>query len=83
MSGARLGTYEIRVGGRLAPGWSDWFDGLAVSYEGDDVTVLRGPIPDQAALYAVLRRVRDVGAPLLSVEPVPLPGGAEPRPLRS
>ena len=71
MSGARPGVYEIRVAGRLDPSWSDWFGGLSVSHEGDDVTVIRGPILDQAALHAVLRRVRDVGAPLLSVEQKP------------
>lgn len=71
MTGGRPPVYEIRVGGRLDPAWADWFGGLALVHEGDDVTLLRGAVADQAALYAVLRRVRDVGATLLSVEQMP------------
>lgn len=54
--------YQIRVEGHLARGWADWFDGLSVSLDPDGDTVLTGPLVDQAALYGVLRRVRDLGS---------------------
>jgi hypothetical protein len=60
--------YEIRVAGRLGTEWSDWFAGLRVTVEDGD-TLLGGPL-DQAALHGVLRRVRDLGLPLISVERV-------------
>ena len=59
--------YEIRVQGRLDQRWSSWFDGLTLSYEGDDITVLRGPLVDEAALHGVLIKVRDLALPLLAV----------------
>ena len=59
--------YEIRVQGRLDQRWSNWFDGLTLSYEGDDITLLRGPLVDEAALHGVLIKVRDLAVPLLSV----------------
>jgi hypothetical protein len=59
--------YEIRVQGRLDQGWSSWFDGLTLSYEGDDITLLRGPLVDEAALHGVLIKVRDLALPLLAV----------------
>ena len=62
--------YEIRVQGRLDQRWSNWFDGLTLSYEGDDITVLRGPIVDEAALHGVLIKVRDLALPLLAVSRV-------------
>ena len=62
--------YEIRVQGRLDKRWSSWFDGLTLSYEGDDITVLRGPIVDEAALHGVLIKVRDLALPLLAVKRV-------------
>jgi hypothetical protein len=65
--------YEIRIEGHLDREWADWFEGLAITLEDDGATLLRGPIADQAALHAVLRRIRDLGAPLLSVDRV-LPG---------
>jgi hypothetical protein len=58
-------VYEIRVGGRLGTEWSDWFTGLRVTAEGAE-TLLAGTL-DQAALHGVLRRVRDLGLPLISV----------------
>lgn len=58
--------YEIRVEGRLTQAWADWFDGLSVSLMGDE-TVLSGAVADQAALHGVLRRIRDLGLPLVSV----------------
>lgn len=64
------GGYEIRLAGHLDPRWAAWFDGLAVSHDGDGTTVISGPIPDQAALHGVLRRIRDLGLPLVSVSRV-------------
>ncbi|MFN8446639.1 MAG: hypothetical protein U0175_37955 [Caldilineaceae bacterium] len=47
--------------------WKDWFDGLTVTLEEDGNTLLSGPVVDQAALHGILKRIRDVGVPLLSV----------------
>jgi hypothetical protein len=66
--------YEIRVGGHLDATWGDWFPGLVVTPDGSGDTLLTGPVADQAALHGLLRRVRDLGVPLLSlnrVEPCP------------
>jgi hypothetical protein len=59
--------YEIRIGGRLAPRWATWFDGMTLATAGDGTTVLSGPVADQAALHGVLARIRDLGLPLVSV----------------
>ena len=61
------GRYEIRLTGHLDAHWAAWFDGLAVTREGDGTTVISGQIADQAALHGVLQRVRDLGLPLVSV----------------
>jgi hypothetical protein len=55
--------YEIRLDAR----WAAWFDGLTVGHEGDGITLITGPIADQAALHGLLQRVRDLGLPLVSV----------------
>jgi hypothetical protein len=60
-------VYQIRIKGHLAPHWSDWFEGLTITLEANGDTLLTGPVVDQAALYGVLRKVRDLGMPLLSV----------------
>jgi hypothetical protein len=62
-----MNVYEIRVQGHLDRHWSDWFEGLIISYEGDGSTVLRGPLSDEAALHGVLIKVRDLALPLLAV----------------
>jgi len=59
--------YEIRVQGHLDQRWSAWFDGLTISYDADDNTVLHGPLVDEAALHGVLIKVRDLALPLLAV----------------
>lgn len=59
--------YEIRLKGHLDARWVDWFDGLCISLEDDGVTRLVGPIVDQAALFRVLRKARDLALPLLAV----------------
>ena len=63
-------TYEIRVQGQLDQHWSAWFNGLAISYDADGNTVLRGPLVDEAALHGVLSKVRDLALPLLAVNRV-------------
>jgi hypothetical protein len=62
-----LGLYEIRLKGHLDDKWADWFEGLTITREDNGETLLRGPVVDQAALHGVLRKVRDLGLPLLSV----------------
>jgi hypothetical protein len=59
--------YEIHLRGHLDDKWADWFEGLTITREDNGETVLRGPIVDQAALHGLLRKVRDLGVPLLSV----------------
>ena len=68
--------YQIRIKGHLGHEWTDWFEGLAITLEVNDETLLNGLVVDQAALFGLLRKVRDVGLPLLSVSPVE-PGHAE------
>ena len=63
----RPGRYEIRVKGHLDTRWAASFDGLTLTHENDGTTVIRGPVIDQAALHALLRKVRDIGVPLVSV----------------
>ena len=59
--------YEIRIGGRLDPRWAAWFDGMTLARADDGTTVLTGSALDQAALHGVLRKVRNLGLPLLTV----------------
>jgi hypothetical protein len=59
--------YQIRVRGCLDRQWSSWFDGLAVTLDEEGDTLLTGPVADQAALHGLLKKVRDLGLPLLSV----------------
>ena len=66
------GWYEIRLKGYLDERWADRFGGLTFSHESDGTTVLVGPVVDQAALYGLLRTVRDLALPLLSVMEVEL-----------
>ena len=61
------GRYEIRVAGLLDTRWAAWFDGLSLTHQSDGTTVIHGPVADQAALHGLLRKVRDTGLPLLSV----------------
>jgi hypothetical protein len=61
--------YQIRIAGQLGEGWAAWFEGMAITLDDGD-TLLAGPVADQAALYGILRRVRDMGLPLVSVTPV-------------
>ena len=64
-------VYQIRINGHLGPQWTDWFGGLTITLEENGDTLLTGPV-DQAALHGLLRKVRDLGMPLISairVEP--------------
>jgi hypothetical protein len=70
------GLYEIRIKGHLDDRWSDWFGGLTITLEDDGETLLTGPVPDQAALHGLLKKVRDVGIALVSVNPLQ-PGPAD------
>jgi hypothetical protein len=60
-------NYEIRLKGHLNARWADWFDGLTLSQEADGTTLLSGSVVDQAALYGLLGKVRDLGLPLIAV----------------
>ena len=66
----RQAVYQIRVKGNLDQKWSDWFDGLTITPQVDDETLLTGPVADQAALHGLLAKIRDLGLPLLSVKRV-------------
>ncbi len=68
--------YEIRLKGHLDDRWAEWFDGLTITLEEDGDTLLTGPVIDQAALHGLLKKVRDIGLPLVSVSPLE-PGQAD------
>ena len=70
--------YRVRVRGAIEPQWSRWFAGMTISYDAGGDTLLIGMLSDQAALYGVLHRIRDLGLVLLAVEQLPEP--AEPAP---
>jgi hypothetical protein len=63
-------VYEIRLKGHLEARWVKWFDGLAITLDENGNTLLSGPVADQAALHGILKKVRDLGLPLVSVNPV-------------
>lgn len=63
--------YQIRIKGHLGAAWADWFAGLTVTLAEDGDTLLTGPVVDQAALHGLLRKIRDLGMPLVSVNQVP------------
>ncbi len=63
-------TYQIRIKGHLGPEWAEWFDGLTITPDDNGDTLLTGSVVDQSALHGLLKRVRDLGIPLLSVNQV-------------
>ena len=70
------GIYAIRIKGHLDGKWAEWFEGLTITLEENGDTLISGPVIDQAALHGLLKKVRDLGMPLLSVCPVE-PGQAD------
>ena len=74
-------VYQIRLKGHLGRQWADWFGGLTITLEDNGDTLLTGPVIDQAALFGLLKKVRDLGMPLLSVIRVK-PGPSTTLPLR-
>jgi len=62
--------YQIRIKGLLDRQWTDWFGGMNVAPTDNGDTLLTGPVEDQAALHGLLKKVRDLGMPLISVSPV-------------
>ena len=63
-------TYQIRIKGHLGHEWTDWFEGLTITLEDSGDTLLAGPVVDQAALFGLLKKVRDLGMLLISVNRV-------------
>ena len=63
-------VYQIRVKSHLGSDWTDWFEGLTITLEEDGDTLLTGPVVDQAALHGLLKKVRDLGIFLVSINPV-------------
>jgi hypothetical protein len=64
------GRYEIRLKGHLDDRWAGWFEGLTITREDNDDTLLTGPVADQAALHGLLKKVRDLNMSLISVRQV-------------
>ena len=60
-------VFQIRIQGHLSLQWTDWFDRLTITLEEDGNTLISGPVVDQSALHGILKRIRDLGMPLLSV----------------
>ncbi len=76
------GRYEIRLKGHLDDRWAVWFGDVVITLEDNGDTLLTGPVADQAALHGLLKKVRDLGIPLLSVNFVS-PGQARPQEVKS
>ena len=60
-------VYKIRIKGHLSDQWTNWFEDLTITLEEDGGTLLTGPVVDQAALFGLLKKVRDLGMPLVSI----------------
>jgi hypothetical protein len=80
---AQTRIYQIRIKGHLNRQWEDWFEGLTITLEDNGDTLLCGPVIDQAALYGWLKKVRDLGIPLISVNSSDLNQAGPVQPARS
>lgn len=60
-------VYQIRIRGHLREEWTEWFEGLSITLEENGDTLLTGAVPDQSALHGLLKRIRDMGMTLVSV----------------
>jgi hypothetical protein len=60
-------VYQIRIKGHLDPQWTDWFDGMTITLHEDGDTLLTGPVADQASLHGLIKKVRDLGISLVSI----------------
>ena len=69
-NGSERIIYKITLKGHLNESWTDWFDGMTFTHQDDGTTTLTGVIIDQSALHGLLKRVRDLGLPLISVNQV-------------
>jgi len=65
-----LTIYQIRIRGHLDSHWTDWFGNMTISLENNGDTIVTGPVVDQAALHGLLKRVRDLGMPLISINQI-------------
>jgi len=74
----KVRIYQIRIEGQLGRQWTDWFDGLSITPGEDGTTLLTGPVIDQSALHGLLKKVRDLGAPLVSVNRMETDGSSNP-----
>ncbi len=63
-------VYQIRIKGHLGRKWKDWFEGMTITLEDNGDTLITGPVVDQAALHGLVKKVRDLGLPLISVNRV-------------
>ncbi|MCB0124322.1 MAG: hypothetical protein KDE58_18830 [Caldilineaceae bacterium] len=63
--------FEIRLKGHLDRRWASWFEGMTITLAEEGETLLTGPVADQAALYGLLKKVRDLGLPLRSLRSLP------------
>ena len=67
----RTERYEFHIIGHLAPRWAAHFDGMTITAQHDGTTVIQGPVADQSALHGLIRKLSDLGLPLVSVRPAP------------
>ena len=66
----RQRVFQIRIQGHLSQQWMDWFEGLTITLEEDGNTLLNGPVVDQSALHGILKKIRNLGTPLISINSV-------------
>ncbi len=82
MNPSEPNIYQIRIRGHLGSEWTDWFGAMTITLENNGDTLLTGLVLDQAALHGMLKKVRDMGMPLVSVNPIEpsQPGVSEVKP---